>query len=1073
MSSIVAQQAKLDFEVVPKEKRLEIRKCNGRLNPGKTQREPTFQVVLDALALTPYYFVFLTTVNVPEVYMHQFWDSIYKYDTSYMFKMGRKKKLSLNLETFRDIFQICPRVHGQDFDKLPTDEVIRTFATIINISLSGKITGLDKLRLSIAQILWVMYYKNNVDYVELLWEDFTYQIDNRDSSLQNEESQIYGARLPESMTSPEMRETKAYKTYLGYATGVTPPKKERKFKKPTSPKLMTVLASPKEPTKKSKTVKRPDKKSTNAPTAGVVIRDTLSVFVSKKKAPATADRGKDIKLLQDTALLEDAQLKKALMKSRQETHKLQKSGSSEGADFESEVLDELKAKSSNTNEGTGVKLGFPDVSKVDSSESDNKSWGDSDDDNESDDNDDEGSENDDDSDNDAQDRERTDSDEKENPNLNLDVDEEEETQEEEYVHTTDYFVPTDLETDDENMEFDDEEYDDFGSQEKSYEQVVEDVHVTLTTSQKTEGSKQSSSVSSDFASKFLILDNVPPVIDEVASMMNVKVRQEESSTQAPPLLSVPVTAILETSTVPGTIVPSIIQHQQSTPTLEPTTEPSTNLIHAIPNFSSLFGFDHRVSTLENELSQLKQVDHSAQIVTSIRSQIPAMMDDHLSIRIGFATQTALQSYMTEFEKKAQEEKDRYIDLVEKSIKDTIKDEVKSQLPQILPKEVSDFATPVIQSTINESLENVILAKSSSQLKSTYEDAASLTEFELKKILLDKIQKSKSYQDRGLKKRKTSKDVEPTKGPNTKEPKSSLSKGTKSQSKSSRKSVQAKEPEFVVTDYDMPQNQERNLATADKPSKTFDELMRTPIAFSVYIMNGLNISNLTQETMLGLAFKLLKGTHTNFAELEYDFEECYKALLEKLNWDNPEGSDYPFDLTKPIPLVMNGNHQMVSVDYFFNNDLKYLQGGILTITYTTSITKTKAAQYDLQGIEDMVPNIWSPVKVAYDKHALWDISHWIKQCKIFYTYARGLESSHDVYSTKHILAVTWVKVMRKHGYGYLREIEVRRADNELYTFKEGNFPRCCINDIEDMLILVVQNRLTNLLGDDVSNFATAL
>ncbi|GKE60880.1 hypothetical protein Tco_1511247 [Tanacetum coccineum] len=33
------------------------------------------------------------------------------------------------------------------------------------------------------------------------------------------------------MTSPEMRETKAYKTYLGYATGATPPKIARKFKK--------------------------------------------------------------------------------------------------------------------------------------------------------------------------------------------------------------------------------------------------------------------------------------------------------------------------------------------------------------------------------------------------------------------------------------------------------------------------------------------------------------------------------------------------------------------------------------------------------------------------------------------------------------------------------------------------------------------------------------------------------------------------------------------------------------------------------------------------------------------------
>ncbi|GJS92378.1 hypothetical protein Tco_0799346 [Tanacetum coccineum] len=196
MSFITAQQTKLDLELVPKEKRLEIGKCNGRLNPGKKQREPTFHIVMDALALTPCYSVFLTTADVPEVYMHQFWDSIHKYDTPYKFKMDKKKKFDLNLEIFRGIFQICPRVHGQNFDEPPTDEVImsffkeightgeiksiidvvvdqmhqtwRTFATIINKSLSGKTTGLDKLRLSRAQILWGMYYKKNVDYVELL-----------------------------------------------------------------------------------------------------------------------------------------------------------------------------------------------------------------------------------------------------------------------------------------------------------------------------------------------------------------------------------------------------------------------------------------------------------------------------------------------------------------------------------------------------------------------------------------------------------------------------------------------------------------------------------------------------------------------------------------------------------------------------------------------------------------------------------------------------------------------------------------------------------------------------------------
>ncbi|GKC64130.1 hypothetical protein Tco_1096728, partial [Tanacetum coccineum] len=64
-------------------------------------------------------------------------------------------------------------------------------------------------------------------------------------------------------------------------------------------------------------------------------------------------------------------------------------------------------------------------------------------------------------------------------------------------------------------------------------------------------------------------------------------------------------------------------------------------------------------------------------------------------------------------------------------------------------------------------------------------------------------------------------------------------------------------------------------------------------------------------------------------------------------------------------------------------------------------------------------------------------------------------------------------MRKHRYGYLKEIAVRRADNDLYRFKEGNFLRLRINDIEDTLLFVVQNRLTNLSGDDVFDFAIAL
>ncbi|GKC81925.1 hypothetical protein Tco_1137642, partial [Tanacetum coccineum] len=78
-----------------------------------------------------------------------------------------------------------------------------------------------------------------------------------------------------------------------------------------------------------------------------------------------------------------------------------------------------------------------------------------------------------------------------------------------------------------------------------------------------------------------------------------------------------------------------------------------------------------------------------------------------------------------------------------------------------------------------------------------------------------------------------------------------------------------------------------------------------------------------------------------------------------------------------------------------------------------------------------------------------------------------KSRHDVFSTMKILSVIRVKVDKQFGYHYLEEIVVRRANKE-YTFKEGDFPSLHLNDIEDMLILHVQNKLFNLPGDDIVN-----
>nr|GEW61701.1 hypothetical protein [Tanacetum cinerariifolium] len=385
--------------------------------------------------------------------------------------------------------------------------------------------------------------------------------------------------------------------------------------------------------------------------------------------------------------------------------------------------------------------------------------------------------------------------------------------------------------------------------------------------------------------------------------------------------------------------------------------------HEVP----IFQFNNLVTTLEKEVAELKKDD-------PLKTQVTALVDKHLDARLG-AT------------------RDEFINFLSASLTIRITEQVKNQLPQILSEEVSNLAPPVIQRMLIDSNHKECYEglKKSYDLNNTFFSTYGKV-YSLKMSRKDKDKDPFAGSDRGLKKRKTRKDAESPK----------------------------EEPEFEVTDSDMPHDQKENpnnddepkeknvgktphqgqnqswlislASSAEKPSKTLDDLVSTPIVFSVFIMNGLNINNLTQVTLLGQAFRLLKGTRSNYAELKYDFEECYKALSKKLDWKNPKCGDYPFDLTKLLPLVKIGNRQKVPVDYFFNNDLKYLQGGISIMTYTTSLTKTKAAQYDLPGIKDIVLNICNPVKVAYDKHALWGISHWREQRKTFYAYARGLSKS---------------------------------------------------------------------------------
>ncbi|GJT29436.1 hypothetical protein Tco_0909711 [Tanacetum coccineum] len=801
------------------------------------------QVVLDALALTLCYLAFLITADVPEVYMHQFWNCIYKHDDFYRFKIDKKKRFKLTLEVFRDIFQIFPRVPGRDFDALPSEEDTISFlrdlghTRVINSLNDVVIDQMHQPWRTFAAIINICYWKGLVDFTNFIfpehksfgactirkksisWRNRIGMHTSKDDYLINtlrfvsrkEASQIYRAVLPECLTSPEMKESKAYKTYLGYATGEVPPKVARKFKKASpSKKESELVPGDEEPVKKLQRLKTPTKKSASKPTTGIIIREPPVETKSKRKEKEKVDvaHGKGIELLSEVALSEKAQMKEARKKSLRDFHKTHPSGSGMVAEKPPSVE---KITPTVTSEGTGDKPGVPDVTNDDSSESESESWA---------------------------------NDERRQQVMKAKIeefDQENESEDDEMKRIVqgegNDTEMTEAQQGNENLE-------------TTQEQVVEDAHVTIST----------------------VLKKRSPY---------VHVHHEVPRTQAPTLLTIPVLVIPESSRL----------EKES-------------------------WYDLRKNPLH--------------------TQVTSLVDSHLDTRL-------------------EKPDNNHGNLLSESLTARIKEQVKDQLPQILPQEVSNFTPPVIEKLIKESRDEVTLAKVSSEPQSTYEDAFRLTEFELKKILLDKMEKSDTYltapehrdcydglkksyaldkdffysydvyslkrgqndkdkdedpsagSDGGLKKRKTSKDTEPTTSPKKKDSTSESSKGTKSQPKSTRKYVQSEEPVFEVADSDMPQDQAGNLG--DNEDEPMDKTA----------------------------------------------SRC---------------DDYPFDLSKPLPLITHGNRQRVPFEFFINNDLKYLQGGISTLTYTTSTTKTKAAQYDLLGIKDMVQNIWSLVKIAYDKYALW-------------------------------------------------------------------------------------------------------
>ncbi|GJU63754.1 integrase, catalytic region, zinc finger, CCHC-type containing protein [Tanacetum coccineum] len=118
---------------------------------------------------------FEITADIPEINMQEFWVTVSRHHSSLCFKMNRKSH-TVNVDNFREMLQICPKLPKQKFEDPPFEEEIlsfirdlghtgeikvlsyvnvnhmyqpwRSFAAIINKCLCGKTTAIESLRLS-------------------------------------------------------------------------------------------------------------------------------------------------------------------------------------------------------------------------------------------------------------------------------------------------------------------------------------------------------------------------------------------------------------------------------------------------------------------------------------------------------------------------------------------------------------------------------------------------------------------------------------------------------------------------------------------------------------------------------------------------------------------------------------------------------------------------------------------------------------------------------------------------------------------------------------------------------------
>ncbi|GKC00122.1 hypothetical protein Tco_0986258, partial [Tanacetum coccineum] len=263
----------------------------------------------------------------------------------------------------------------------------------------------------------------------------------------------------------------------------------------------------------------------------------------------------------------------------------------------------------------------------------------------------------------------------------------------------------------------------------------------------------------------------------------------------------------------------------------------------------------------------------------------------------------LQSYRLKEE--AQAENEDFLNKIDENMKKIIKEQVKVQVKEHVSK-----ILPRIEKSVNEHLKAKVLIRSSNEAKTYYDVAANLSEIELKKILIYKMENNKSI-DRSVQQKTLYKalvdayeadnDILATYGDTVtlkrrrddededKEPSAGSNRGSKRRRKPAQPPTPNRDWNKTLPGAHGPvQPWISNLAQKEDPHELFNELMDTPLDFSAFVLNLLKVDTLTPELLAGPTFELMKGSCKSLVELEYFLEEVCKATTDQLDWNNPEG-----------------------------------------------------------------------------------------------------------------------------------------------------------------------------------------